>query len=232
MTWVRYDDLFPLHRKVAPLSDATYRLHTEAIFWCSRNTTDGVIRTAELRHVSKRGTPKRAAELVAQDLWHHAGQLCPACKERLSANGRTEPTDGWVVHDYLDFQPSAQKVATEKAAKAERQQRWKAAKKGANGDASPRRLGDASPPPSRDASEDAAPRARAGGRDTPSRPAPKEAGRGTAPASPGERRHPDPDNPDWRTLPAYGTPRHPEDAQRTHRGAAAARAALTRTEDR
>lgn len=229
MTWVRYDDLFPLHRKVAPLSDATYRLHTEAIFWCSRNTTDGVIRTSELRHVSKRGTPKRATELVDQELWHPAGRLCPACKDRLTANGRAEPTDGWVVHDYLDFQPSAQKVAAEKAAKAERQQRWKAAKRGGDGDASQRRPRDASPPPSGDASGDAAP---GDANPVPPRPAPKEAGRGAAPASPGERRHPDPDNPDWRTLPAYGTPRHPEDSRRTQRGAAAVRAAIARTEDR
>jgi hypothetical protein len=35
-----------------------------------------------------------------------------------------ETDDGWQIHDYLDFQPSREKVIRERKAKAERQQRW------------------------------------------------------------------------------------------------------------
>jgi hypothetical protein len=227
MTWVRFDDQFPIHRKVAGLNDAVYRLGSEAIFWCSRNRTDGVIRAAELRQTSKRATPARATELVDRDLWHAAGDLCTRCKERLADAGTPEPRDGWVIHDFLDHQPSREKTDRERTAKAERQAKWLAAKKGG------RRNGDASQPPSVDASEDAALRARAPAPETPPRPAPKEAGRSPeAPAAASLRRAGsggrNSENPDWRTLPAAGVPRDPIDADRARRGAATAREQLRR----
>ena len=45
---LRFDDQFPIHRKVSGLSDAAFRLHVEAIFWCDRNLTDGFIREPRL----------------------------------------------------------------------------------------------------------------------------------------------------------------------------------------
>ena len=130
MTWVKLDDQFPIHRKVAGLSDAVYRLASEAIFWCSRNSTDGVIRAAELKESSKRATLPRAAELVGRDLWHAAGDLCTRCKEMLVDAGTPEPSDGWVIHDYLKYQPSRVQVDKDRDTKAERQRRWREARKG------------------------------------------------------------------------------------------------------
>lgn len=37
MTWVRFDDQFPISRKVSGLPDKAFRLHFSAIFWCARN---------------------------------------------------------------------------------------------------------------------------------------------------------------------------------------------------
>ncbi len=130
MTWVKLDDQFPIHRKVAGLGDAVYRLASEAIFWCSRNSTDGVIRAAELKESSKRATLPRAAELVGRDLWHAAGDLCTRCKEMLVDAGTPEPSDGWVIHDYLKYQPSRVQVDKDRDTKAERQRRWREARKG------------------------------------------------------------------------------------------------------
>jgi len=76
MTWVRFDDQASIHRKVAPLDDATYRLWREAIEWCSRNTTDGRIAAKELAGTSKRASKARARVLVDQGLWHDAGHHC------------------------------------------------------------------------------------------------------------------------------------------------------------
>ncbi|WP_255254292.1 hypothetical protein [Streptomyces albidoflavus] len=37
MPWVRVDDRFPSHRKVALLSDRAFRLYVAALCWCSEN---------------------------------------------------------------------------------------------------------------------------------------------------------------------------------------------------
>lgn len=166
MTWVRYDDQASIHRKVAPLDDATYRLWREAIEWSSRNLTDGQIGVDELPEVSKRANRVRAAKLVERMLWHVAGDACPS--DKCPPPGPT----GWVIHDYFDYQPSREKVRAEQAAKAERQRRWQNARRGASKDASP------------DGSKDDAP--------SPPRPAPKGAGAGppseTPPEAPASQR--------------------------------------------
>jgi hypothetical protein len=163
MTWVRRDDQASIHRKVAPLDDATYRLWSEAMEWCSRNGTDGVIRADELSDVSKRGTRPRAVKLVERGLWHAAGDDCDS--EKCTPPG----PDGWAVHDYLDYNPPRAQVLAEKKAKAERTQRWRDKKR--NGDASPgHHVTDTYP----------------GGDASPSRPVPPrpEGGGGGAPVAP------------------------------------------------
>jgi len=122
VTWVRFDDQFPIHRKVAPLDDATYRLASEAVFWCARNKTDGRIGADELEAISKRGTKPRAARLVERGLWHMAGTWCASAKCPPSG------PDGWVLHDYLDYQPTKIQVEADLAAKAERTRKWREAK--------------------------------------------------------------------------------------------------------
>jgi hypothetical protein len=141
MPWVRFDDQFPIHRKVEGLSDAAFRLHISAIFWCARNLTDGFVPVEDLESAvprRMRRPGKFVAELVARRLW-------------------TEVDDGWQIHDYLDFQPSREKVERERKAKAERQARWleKRRKQGQRRD-SPVDI-DVSGDASHDASKDAAP---------------------------------------------------------------------------
>lgn len=166
MTWVRRDDQASIHRKVAPLDDATYRLWSEAMEWCSRNGTDGLIAADELQDASKRGTPPRAGTLVRRRLWHEAGDECGSDK-------CPPPSDvaGWRIHDYLDYNPSRADVVADLRAKADRQKRWRDKRNGRYVDASHDGPHDASvtgyeTPP----------------RPVPSRPAPKEAGAGPLPS--------------------------------------------------
>lgn len=156
----------PIHRKVAALSDAAYRLYDEALHWSARNLADGAVAAAELKDVSKRGQPKYAAELVARRLWHAAGEQCPSPKCPPSG------PDGWVIHDYWDYQPSREKALREKEAKAERQRRWLEAKQGKKG---------ATQDESRDASQDAP-------EDAPPSPPRPEGRRGGSPAATAARR--------------------------------------------
>lgn len=92
MPWtVNFDEQFPWHPKVARLSDPAFRLYVHAVCWASRAKTDGAIPSADLQHVvpGLRRRESFAAELV------DAGLL------------EETPPLGWVVHDYLDHQPSA-----------------------------------------------------------------------------------------------------------------------------
>lgn len=122
MPWVRFDDQFSIHRKVSGLSDAAFRLHVSAIFWCARNLTDGAVPEEDLDDVCARvRTPGRfVAELVRRGLWHEPKDICesPDC----AADGTA---DGWVIHDYLEFQPSKEKVVRDRKDNAARQKKWR-----------------------------------------------------------------------------------------------------------
>lgn len=121
MPWVRFDDHFPVNRKVDGLSDTAFRLHVSAIFWCARNLTDGVVPEADLELVTARvRAPARfSTELVHRGLWHEAGFECGS--EHCPPPG----PDGWVIHDYWEFQPSKEKVIADRASNAERQKNWR-----------------------------------------------------------------------------------------------------------
>lgn len=138
---MKNDDGASIHRKVAPLSDAAFRLNQEAKEWCSRNLTDGVIPAVEFPGSSCRAQPRYAAELVRRGLWHEAGGgHCGHPAEMCAPAG----PDGYSIHDYLDYNPSAAQVGKERAAKADRQRRWLDKKRG----------GRQATNPSRDASQD------------------------------------------------------------------------------
>jgi hypothetical protein len=129
MPWVRFDDQFPIHRKVDGLSDAAFRLHTSAIFWSARNLTDGSVTREDLDGVSARvRTPERfAAECKKRGVWHLGDEDCPS--EKCPADGEGDP-DGWIIHDYWEFQPSKAQVVADRQAAAKRQAKWRASHNG------------------------------------------------------------------------------------------------------
>lgn len=131
MPWVRFDDQYPIHRKVDGLSDAAFRLHTSAIFWSARNLTDGSVTREDLDGVSARvRTPERfAAECTKRGVWHLGDEDCPS--EKCPANGQGS-SDDWIIHDYWDFQPSKAQVMRDRAAAARRQASWRAAHNGSS----------------------------------------------------------------------------------------------------
>ena len=133
MPWVRFDDQYPIHRKVDGLSDAAFRLHTSAIFWSARNLTDGFVSEEDLGGVTARvRTPARfAAECVRRGVWHGA---CEPCDSEKCPGPVDNPagSDGWIIHDYWQYQPRKEQVLRDRDAAAKRQARWRATHNGSS----------------------------------------------------------------------------------------------------
>jgi len=189
MTWVRNDDQAPLHRKIAPLSDSAFRLHEEAKCWASRNGTDGRIAADEIATISvsptvQRGLARFVAECVRRGIWHRAED--PRCQSERCV---TPGPDGWVLHDYLDYNPSAAQVADDRKAKRDRMAAWREKKHGrstttsAPQDAPPTAPQEVSPDPPQAVSRDGPVTGLVPSPPTPPRPAPKEGGGGAPAAS-------------------------------------------------
>lgn len=111
MPWVKIDDHFPDNRKVSLLSDRAFRLYISALCWSSANLTEGRILTRELAVVARvRGLKVAAKELEAAGLWDPINS-------------------GWMIHDYLVYNPDKAHVQAERAANAARQQAFRDRKK-------------------------------------------------------------------------------------------------------
>jgi hypothetical protein len=117
MTWAKFDDRYPWHRKVRGLSDAAFRLDVSAVCWCAENLTNGVIAAEHLALASDVKNPRKAAaELVRAGRWHDDDHDCESCPPL--------PAGAHVIHDYLDYNPTREKV------ERYREQRRKAGEKG------------------------------------------------------------------------------------------------------
>lgn len=105
MTWVRFEDNFFNNPKVAPLSNAAFRLYIQSIAYSNQFLTDGKLAENNLRSfsVNCRARKKHVNELLSAGLWQKEG-------------------DVWSINDYLEYQPSANEVReiSEKRAKAGR----------------------------------------------------------------------------------------------------------------
>jgi hypothetical protein len=107
MPWVRLDDRFPSHRKVALLTDRAFRLYVSALCWSSENLTEGRILDRELSLVARvRGAKTAAKELENARLW-----------DRVEG--------GWDIHDYLEYNPDRARVQAEREANAARQKAFR-----------------------------------------------------------------------------------------------------------
>jgi hypothetical protein len=100
MTWVKLDDNFPDHPAIRSLTDGAYRLFVDALCYCSRYLTDGLVpgEFVDGRH------RKAAAELVERRRWFVEGE-------------------GWRIHDYLVYQESREKVLARREAATKRKQK-------------------------------------------------------------------------------------------------------------
>lgn len=107
MTWVRLDDGFRDHPKVLAAGPLAGWLYVCALCYCSEHGTDGFIpKPVVPRLADIKGSEKLAERLVEVGLWE-------------------KKTGGFQVHDYLEFQPSAEQVKNHRKANNERIAKWR-----------------------------------------------------------------------------------------------------------
>jgi hypothetical protein len=104
MAWAKLDDQFVEHPRISVLSDKAFRLHVASICHASRKLTDGHISETDarvLRALTRTGK-RHVDELLDAGVWN--------------VNGG----NGWVIRDYLDYNPPADEVKERRKAEAER----------------------------------------------------------------------------------------------------------------
>ncbi len=112
MSWVKIDDEFPDHKKVASLSNDAFCLHVTAMCWVAKWQTDGKLPSKLLGKLAWRcqDPASAASELVTSGVWE------------------TTP-EGWEIHDFLEYNPSKAQIAElaetrSEAGKAGAMARW------------------------------------------------------------------------------------------------------------
>jgi len=103
VSWLRIEGRMPHHRKVAPLSDAAFRLHVTASAWCVEERTNGLVpvKVPATLPAAPRGKAlaKVLTELVEAGLWD-------------------EVAGGHAIHDFLKYNPTAEEAEAMRQAKA------------------------------------------------------------------------------------------------------------------
>lgn len=107
MGWVKLDDEFAEHRKVDALPDGAFRLHVAAMCHAARALTDGFIPEDRPPRLMRKYRKSYVTDLIAAGLWEKA-------------------TDGWVIHDYLEYNPSAEDELERRRKDRERKARERA----------------------------------------------------------------------------------------------------------
>jgi hypothetical protein len=101
MAWVKLDDQFADHPKVLQAGPLAGWLYICGLTYCSRLLTDGFIPSGQVRRLADLKNPDALAKrLVDAGLWE-------------SCEG------GFRIHDYLEYQPTKERVLTTRAVRAE-----------------------------------------------------------------------------------------------------------------
>jgi len=104
VSWVKLDDNFAGHRKVLAAGLEAAWLHIEGLCYCAQQETDGAILDAALVKLTQFSKPKAerlAVRLVEVGLWERNGA-------------------GYVIHDYLEYNPSKKSLDEKRKAARER----------------------------------------------------------------------------------------------------------------
>jgi len=107
MAWVKIDDQFADHPKVLAAGPLASWLYVCGLTYCGRYLTDGWIPRSQVKKLADVDNAMVLAErLVIIGLWD-------------------ETEDGFIVHDYLEYNPTREDVKAYRDANAKRQSEWR-----------------------------------------------------------------------------------------------------------
>ena len=110
MPYLLIDDGMAENPKIAGLSDKAFRLWITSLLYCARNLTNGAISEIAIRSLAP-------ICQIAKPL---------AVVRALVEAGLFEKTDtGWVIHDYLDYNPSRADLSEKRRLSRERQKKYR-----------------------------------------------------------------------------------------------------------
>lgn len=130
MGWVRVDDSFYDHEKFHFVGALGMAAWIAGLAYCNRNLTDGFIPSKVARTlIDCDGLGYYTSNMSGRDAEPMDGV------DQLVACGLwREVAGGYEIHDYLDYQPSADDVKAERQKNANRQKSWRDRKGSSNGE--------------------------------------------------------------------------------------------------
>jgi hypothetical protein len=114
------DDNFPEHTKVDALSDAAFRLHVAGMCYCAKQLTDGHMTADRPARLVKKFRRATLNELLRSGVWHARGEGCGTKTCPAGVDGE------YTIHDYLEWNKSAEWWSAKRARDAERQAEYRA----------------------------------------------------------------------------------------------------------
>jgi hypothetical protein len=102
VTWIKLDDAFDQHPKLVEVGPLAAWLYVRGLCYANRNLTDGRISRAVARELAGRGPKgqRLVVALLAARLWETT-------------------TEGYAIHDFLEYQPSRADVMKLRLTKAD-----------------------------------------------------------------------------------------------------------------
>jgi hypothetical protein len=132
MAWVKIDDHFDEHPKIAQAGPLAVAVWLAGLAYCNRNLTDGFIPWSKAQGLiswqflgAESDDPRGRKRYTVALTCGHVGEDVDTAFviERLLDAGLWQEIDGgYTVHDYLDYQPSKEQVLAERAGARERMQ--------------------------------------------------------------------------------------------------------------
>ncbi len=115
--WVKLDDHFVDHPKVLQVGPLAGWLFVAGLCYANRLLTDGFIPANQVTRLVTRNGNGNVTGLVHK-----------LCEAGLWSSVTVKGAKGFLIHDFLKYQPSKKKVMRERKQAAQRQEKWRQAK--------------------------------------------------------------------------------------------------------
>jgi hypothetical protein len=121
MSWAKLDDQYPDHPKIIEVGPLGMALHTAAICYCARYLTNGFIPTAMISRLISLDN----IFIIDSNSVSHAVSHKEITEALVKVNLLETVPGGYMLHDYLIYNPSGAEVKRIRDENAKRQAEWR-----------------------------------------------------------------------------------------------------------